>query len=134
MEKKSTKQKINVKLINQKPAPVGEVYVLSNEWNDRHGDRDSNTKVYSTKEKADEAMKSDIKEYLIELDAVKAKAGDTKLLIDHKAVAEINGDSLTKDRSLDAVLKTAVKDGYIEINVDSSGTNAYWSVSREEVL
>ncbi|MBQ5464338.1 MAG: hypothetical protein IIT53_10065, partial [Fibrobacter sp.] len=31
--------------------------------------------------------------------------------------AEINGDSLTKDRSLDAVLKTAVKDGYIEINV-----------------
>jgi hypothetical protein len=134
MEKKATKKKVTVKLVNQTPAPVGEVYVLSNEWNDRHGDRDSNTKVYSTKEKADEAMRSDIKEYLIELDAVKAKTDGSKLLIDHKAVAELNGESLTKDRSLDAVLKTAVKDGYIEINVDSSGTNAYWSVSREEVL
>ena len=137
MEKKATKKKVTVTLVNQTPAPVGEVYVFHNKWADRHGDSDTMVKVFSNKQKAEAYLKKDIREYLEYHDAVKAvptKTGVNKLMIDHKSVDEIDGKSLVRDRSLAAVLADAAKTGYLEINMDSSGTYSHWAVYKEDVL
>lgn len=137
MEKKATKKKVKVELVNQKPEPIAEVYVFHNEWADRHGDSDTMVKVFSTKKKAEDHLKKDIKEYLEYHDAVKAvptMTGVDKLMIDHKVIDEIDGKSLVRDRSLAAVLADAAKTGYIEINVDSSGTYSHWSIEKQDVM
>lgn len=103
------------------------VFVFENVWKDRHGDEGTNVKVFSTKKKAMDYFKKDVKNYLENYYAI----SDGK--IDTSVIDSINGDTIDEDTTLDDLMKLASCD-WLDINVDSSGTNASWSVSKMAVM
>jgi hypothetical protein len=110
------------------------VWVFENVWHDRHGDEGTNVKVFATKKKADAYFANDIEYYLTNYDAVV----DGK--VDTNTVDSLNTNTVSIDceddkaPTLAEVQKAAADCGWLDINVDSSGTNSSWSVSKEEVL
>ena len=103
------------------------VFVFENVWADRHGDEGSNVKVFSTKKKAMDYFKKDVKTYLENYGAL----SDGKL--DTSVFDSMCGDEVDEDTTLDELMKLTSCD-WLSINVDSSGTNASWSVSKQDVL
>ncbi len=107
------------------------VWVFENRWDDRHGDQGSNVKVFSTKAKADEYFAKDIKTYLENYELL---AIDGTVSIDN--VSSLSTDNIElgpDDIPIADIQKDAIKSGWLNIDVDNSGTNAYWSVSEMEV-
>ena len=107
------------------------VWVFENRWDDRHGEQGSNVKVFATKAKADAYFAKDIKTYLENYDAL---TGDGN--VDADTVSSLNTNDIelgADDVSLADVQKAAVKCGWLDIDMDSSGTNSTWSVCRQKV-
>lgn len=125
--------KKNIKNATETVQPIAEVFVVTSEWADRHGDSGSSAKVFSTLEKAQDFMKADITDYLINYDAI-IYLDDNRQKVACDTISEINGYSLTRSKSLNTVLKQAVKDQWLEINVDSSGTYSTWNLEKQKVL
>ena len=125
--------KKNIKNATETVQPIGEVFVVTSEWADRHGDSGSSAKVFSTLEKAQDFMKADITDYIINYDAL-IYVDDDHQKIDCNTISEINGDALTRSKSLTTVLKQAVKDKWLEINVDCDGTYSTWHLEKQKVL
>lgn len=118
---------------SKETATKQKAYVFVNVWEDRHGESGSDVRVFSTKKKLDEHFESDVRSYLGGLDAlITTKKGRT--MIDHNAVSSIGYNSIERNRSLRRVIKTALKERSLEINIDDSGTNAKWSLEEREVL
>lgn len=112
--------------------PNPKVYVFLNEWEDRHGERGSNVKVFATRKAANAYFAADIKTYLENYDALTSDG-----TVDPETINSLcPGDTGLDDGELTLaeLQKSATKAGWLEINVDSDGTNASWSVSKEEVL
>lgn len=103
------------------------VFVFENVWKDRHGDEGTNVKVFSTKKKAMDYFKKDVKNYLENYDAISDGRIDTTV------IDCINGDEVDEDTTLNELMKLTSCD-WLDINVDSSGTYSSWSVSKMEVL
>lgn len=107
------------------------VWVFENRWDDRHGEQGSNVKVFATKAKADAYFAKDIKTYLENYDALTSEGK-----VDANSVISLNTNDIelgTVDVPLADVQKAAVKGGWLDIDMDSSGTNSTWSVSRQKV-
>ena len=109
------------------------VWVFENVWRDRHGDEGTSVKVFSTKKKANAYLAHDIENYLTNYDAV------TYGKVDPNTVDSLNTNTVSIDGvdesapTLAEVQKAAAACGWLDINVDSSGTNASWSVSKQKV-
>lgn len=110
------------------------VWVFENRWDDRHGEQGSNVKVFATKAKADAYFAKDIKTYLENYDAL---TSDGK--VDAYTVSSLNTNTISTGcvddqvPTLADVQKAAVKGGWLDIDMDSSGTNSTWSVCRQKV-
>lgn len=118
---------------SKEAATKQKVFVFVNVWDDRHGESGSDVKVFSTKKKLDDHFAEDVRYYLNEHDTITTtKTG--REVIDHNAISSIGYDSLTRNRSLRGVIQNALKNRFLEINVDDSGTNAKWSLEEQEVL
>lgn len=107
------------------------VWVFENRWDDRHGEQGSTVKVFATKAKADAYFAKDIKTYLENYDAL---TSDGK--VDADTVSSLNTNDIelgADDVPLADVQKAAVKGGWLDIDMDSSGTNSTWSVCKEKV-
>lgn len=106
------------------------VWVFENQWEDRHGDKGSNVKVFSTKAKANKYFAADIKNYLENYSALDNGEFDTSVFdsFNTDTVSDMD-DGVT----LAELQKAATACGWLDINVDSSGTNSTWSVSRQKV-
>lgn len=103
------------------------VFVFENVWKDRHGDEGTNVKVFSTKKKTMEYFKNDVKSYLEKYDAISDGEIDTSVF------DSICGDEIDENTTLDELMKLT-SCSWLVINVDSSGTDSSWSVSKQEVL
>ena len=109
------------------------VWVFENVWRDRHGDEGTNVKVFSTKKKANAYLAHDIENYLTNYDAV------TDGKVDPNTVDSLNTNTISTGcvddptPTLAEVQKAAAACGWLDINVDSSGTNATWSVCKQKV-
>jgi len=103
------------------------VFVFENVWKDRHGDEGTNVKVFSTKKKAMEYFKKDVKSYLENHDAISDGEIDTSVL------DSIYGNGIDENTTLDELMKLT-SCSWLSINVDGEGTDASWSVSKMEVL
>lgn len=110
------------------------VWVFENRWDDRHGEQGSNVKVFATKAKADAYFAKDIKTYLENYDAL---TSDGK--VDTTTVASLNTNTVSTGGvddpvpTLAEVQKAATACGWLDIDVDSSGTNSTWSVCKQQV-
>ena len=107
---KTTKTKVAVKT---------EVWTMHCVWEDRHGERGNYIEVRGSKDEIDEVLRKDIETYLI----------------DHplEDMDEIDGEFRRIPKTVDDAVKIAIKGGWIEFNVDSSGTNAKWEVDKHKV-
>lgn len=107
---KTTKNKVAVKT---------EVWTMHCVWEDRHGERGNYIEVRGSKEEIDEKLKQDIEAYLV----------------DHpiEEMDEIDGEFRSIPNTVEDAVKAAIKGGWIEFNVDSSGTNAKWEVEKHKV-
>ena len=107
------------------------VWVFENRWDDRHGEQGSNVKVFATKAKADAYFAQDIKTYLENYEALTSDGN-----VDANTVSSLNTNDIelgADDVPLADVQKAAVKGGWLDIDMDSSGTNSTWSVCKQKV-
>lgn len=116
-----------------KPTDDKTVFVVLNIWNDRHGENGFSIDVCSTIKAAREQVDDDIRMYLTERDAIVVNEKTGADMVDHNAINDIDGESLERNRSLDRVIKSAIKSGSITFNVDSEGTNAEWHIIEKLV-
>lgn len=103
------------------------VFVFENVWKDRHGGEGTNVKVFSTKKKAMDYFKKDVKIYLNNFNSISDGRLDTSVF------DSICGDGIDENTTLDELMKLT-SCSWLVINVDSSGTDSSWSVSKQEVL
>lgn len=107
------------------------VWVIQNDWEDRHGDSDSSAKTFSTREKAAKRLEADIREYLDNYGAVTSEGNIdldctvTRILADD--IEETSGDF-----PVDQFITAAVKGEWADIFIDDD-TFSRWSIEEQEV-
>ena len=103
----------------EKKAVKTTVWSMTCIWEDRHGDQGTNLEVRGSKEEIDAELKKDIEMYLI----------------DHplEDMDDVDGEFRRIPKTVESAVAAAIKGGWIEFNVDSSGTNAKWVVEQHEV-